>query len=121
MGYDPENICVLVPRRKELQTITDALGEEGIETEDIRTEQFSFSSGGRVRMSTLHSSKGLDFPVVMMYLPYLHRRHYYDSEQTETLMRNLVFVGLTRAMDNLNVFVAESVDPILMDLRAAFE
>ncbi len=121
MGYDPENICVLVPRRRELQTIAEALDNEGYDAEDIRADEFSFESRGKVRISTLHSSKGLDFPVVLIYLPYLHRRHYYDDEQTETLLRNLVFVGLTRAMDNLNVFMTNGVDPILLDLRAAFE
>jgi superfamily I DNA/RNA helicase len=121
MGYDPENICVLVPRRRELQTVTEALAGAGYETEDIRSDEFSFTSGGKLRISTLHSSKGLDFPVVLIYLPYLHRRSYYDDEQTDALLRNLIFVGLTRAMDNLNIFMKESVDPILLDLKAAFE
>ncbi|MGC9312102.1 MAG: 3'-5' exonuclease, partial [Sediminispirochaetaceae bacterium] len=120
MGYDPENICVLVPRRSEIDIIAAALEEEGLPSEDIRREEFSFANRGRVRISTLHSSKGLDFPVVMMYLPYLHRRRYYNPEETEKLLRNLIFVGLTRAMDNVNVFMTENDDPVLKDLREAF-
>lgn len=121
MGYDPENLCVLVPRRSEIEIIAAALEEEGLPSEDIRREEFSFANRGRVRISTLHSSKGLDFPVVMMYLPYLHRRRYYNPEETEKLLRNLIFVGLTRAMDNVNVFMMEKDDPVLKDLRAAFQ
>jgi len=121
MGYDPENLCVLVPRRSEIETIAAALEEEGLPSEDIRREEFSFANRGRVRISTLHSSKGLDFPVVMMYLPYLHRRRFYNPEETEKLLRNLIFVGLTRAMDNVNVFMTEKEDPVLQDLREAFQ
>lgn len=121
MGYDPENLCILVPRRKELTVVEDALAAANISCEDIRTEEFSFKSSGKVRISTLHSSKGLDFPVVMLYLPYLHRRRYYNREETEKLLRNLIFVGLTRAMDNLNVFMIDNGDPILGDLQKAFQ
>ena len=120
MGYDPENLCVLVPRRSEIDTIIATFEEEGLPSEDIRREEFSFANRRKVRVSTLHSSKGLDFPVVMMYLPYLHRRCYYNPEETEKLLRNLIFVGLTRAMDNVNVFMTEKDDPILQDLRKAF-
>ena len=56
LGYDPENLCVLVPRNFE----------------------------------------------------------------TERLLRNLVYVGITRAMDNVNVFTLDSPDPILWDLAACF-
>ncbi len=121
MCYDPENLCILVPRRKELAVVESALTSAGISTEDIRTDEFSFKSSGKVRISTLHSSKGLDFPVVMLYLPYLHRRRYYNHEETEKLLRNLIFVGLTRAMDNLNVFMIENGDPILNDLEQTFQ
>jgi len=31
-----------------------------------------------------------------------------------------MYVGITRAMDNVNVFTAESDDPILQDLTASF-
>ena len=39
-----------------------------------------------IARSTLHFRKGLDFPVVLLYLPYLHRRGQYDEEQTEMLL-----------------------------------
>ncbi len=89
--------------------------------EDITEEGFSFRSTGRIRITTLHSSKGLDFPVVLLYLPYLYRRRQYDQVHTEKLLRNLLYVGITRAMDNVNVFAVSSDDPILKDLIACFE
>jgi hypothetical protein len=121
LGYDPENLCILVPRNREIEVLRKCLAKAGLEVEDITEEEFSFTSAGRIRVSTLHSSKGLDFPVVLLYLPYLYRRRQYDQEHTEKLIRNLLYVGITRAMDNVNVFVMESDDPILRDLAACFE
>ena len=121
LGYDPENLCILVPRNREIDALRRRLESSGFELEDISSEEFSFRSADRIRVSTLHSSKGLDFPVVLLYLPYLHRRGQYDEEQTERLLRNLVYVGITRAMDNVNVFTLESDDPVLRDLAACFK
>jgi hypothetical protein len=67
-----------------------------LEKSRVFIEEFSFRPAGRIRISTLHSSKGLDFPVVLLYLPCLHRRKAYDEQQTERLLRNLVCVGITR-------------------------
>jgi superfamily I DNA/RNA helicase len=58
-------------------------------------------------VSTLHSSKGLDFPVVLLYLPSLPSAADYDEKSADSLARNLIYVAMTRAMDNLNVFVLE--------------
>jgi len=121
LGYDPENLCILVPRNREIEVLRKCLAKAGLEVEDITEEEFSFTSAGRIRVSALHSSKGLDFPVVLLYLPYLYRRRQYDQEHTEKLIRNLLYVGITRAMDNVNVFAMESDDPILRDLAACFE
>jgi hypothetical protein len=44
----------------------------------------------------------------------------YDDAQTERLLRNLLYVGITRAMDNLNAFLLEGGDPILRDLAGCF-
>jgi len=121
LGYDPENLCILVPRNREIEPLRKHLEGAALEIEEISGEEFSFRSAGRIRVSTLHSSKGLDFPVVLLYLPYLHRRRQYDEEQTERLLRNLLYVGITRAMDNVNVFAVESEDPVLLDLIACFQ
>ena len=121
LGYDPENLCILVPRNREIDTLRKYLEKAALEIEDISGEEFDFRSANKIRISTLHSSKGLDFPVVLLYLPYLHRRRQYDDEQTEKLLCNLLYVGITRAMDNVNVFAIESEDPIMRDLTACFE
>ncbi len=123
LGYEADNVCVLVPRNLEMAPMLAALAAAGWEGVDITEEPFTFRDAGRVRLSTLHSSKGLDFPVVLMYLPYLPRREHLDETQGDRLVRNLVYVGMTRAMDNLNVFTvedAERADAVLAALVAAF-
>ena len=120
LGYDPENICILVPRNREIMVIQESLKEQGFESVNIVSDEFTFEDAGKIRISTLHSSKGLDFPVVFLYLPYLHRRKHYNDEETEKLLRNLVYVGMTRAMDDVNAFVLERDDPVLNNIVQSF-
>jgi superfamily I DNA/RNA helicase len=107
LGYDPENITILAPTKNDLVQIQSRLERRGIRSANIRDEDFSFSAEGTVRVSTLHSSKGLDFPVVLLYLPSLSTAVDYDEKAAEGLARNLIYVAISRAMDNLNVFVME--------------
>ncbi len=120
LGYEPENIAVLVPRNIELDHASGALAALGLPSSVVTASDFTFSDRDRIRLCTFHSSKGLDFPVVLLYLPYLHRRDQFDVEGTERLARNLVYVGMTRAMDNLNVFLKPGDDPVLRDLAESF-
>jgi len=124
LGYDPDNIAILAPRTHHLETLSGLVEAQGFEPVIITHRDFDFSREGLLRLSTLHSAKGLDFPVVLLYLPVLERRQAYDRASVERLMRNLVYVGMTRAMESLNVFMIaapgeEAEDPVLRDLRRA--
>jgi superfamily I DNA/RNA helicase len=121
LEYDAENLAILVPRNREVPIVTDALSARGYSCANITGDDFSFQAEGAIRTSTLHSSKGLDFPVVMLFLPYLHRRDHYDPGATDRLLRNLVYVGLSRAMEHLCVFLLPGDDPVLADVEAVFE
>ena len=107
LGYDPENLTVLAPTRTDLATVGDMLGHAGYRHADIRDDDFSFAEQKTIRLSTLHSSKGLDFAVVLLYLPSLPVRTDHDEKTGDLLARNLIYVAMTRAMDNLNVFTLE--------------
>ena len=121
LEYEPENICLLAPHNSEVERLRKTLEEAGVPAHITSAREFSFDARGAVRISTLHSSKGLDFPVVMLYLPFIQRREKFDPETTERLVRNLVYVGVTRAMENLSVFVAPGDDPVLQDLCRAID
>lgn len=107
LGYAPENVAVLVPSKGDIPAITEMLSLKGLAAETIMEDRFSFSSRGTVRISTLHSSKGLDFPVVLLYLPSLPARGSIDGKAADTLARNLIYVSMTRAMDILDVFLLD--------------
>jgi hypothetical protein len=125
LGYDPENLTVLAPTRADLAAIGDMLGHAGYLHANIRDEDFSFKQEKTIRLSTLHSSKGLDFAVVLLFLPALPPGGEYDEKSADTLVRNLIYVAMTRAMDNLNVFTLEGAhegqqDEPLQDLVRVF-
>lgn len=123
LGCEPGSVCVLVPREVEIAPMLERLAAAGHEGIDVSGEPFAFADRGRVRVSTLHTGKGIDFPVVLMYVPYLPRREHLDQIQGDRLVRNLVYVGITRAMDSLDVFAVESTarqDAVLAALLASF-
>jgi hypothetical protein len=121
LGYDPENVTVLAPTRNDVARVGQLLERAGRRWVSIRDEAFSFASGGAVRLSTLHSSKGLDFPVVLLYLPALPAPGDRDEAAGDTLARNLIYVAMTRAMDNLSVFTLSApAEKPLADLALAF-
>lgn len=119
LSYDPENICLLAPHNAEVELLAALLEGEGIDCAVITAREFSFSAVGAVRLSTLHSAKGLDFPVVLLYLPYLKPHGEWDEETTARLSRNLLYVGMTRAMEQLNIFVNPAGEPLFEELCAA--
>jgi len=73
-----------------------------------------------LRLCTLHSSKGIEFPVVLLFLPSLPPVESYDPKQVYSLQKNLLYVACTRAMDFLAIFLKEHPEePILQELRDA--
>lgn len=108
LGYELENLCVLVPLKGDIDFLKERLGGAGYAVSNIKDKDFDFASTGSIRISTMHSSKGLDFPVVFLFFsrqPYFGS--VYDGDTVERMTRNLVYVSLTRAMDHLNVFTLE--------------
>ncbi|KKL14596.1 hypothetical protein LCGC14_2514070, partial [marine sediment metagenome] len=122
LGYDPENLTIMAPTNAELSNIGALLKKMGYEVANIREDEFSFKQEKIIRLSTLHSSKGLDFPVVLLYLAGLTLSPQYDERSADKLLRNLTYVAMTRAMDNLNIFtMAEPEVNAVKDLISAFE
>ncbi|TVQ21346.1 MAG: hypothetical protein EA383_17250 [Spirochaetaceae bacterium] len=108
LGYERDNVCVLVPTKQSYDGIRAVLEPAGYSLAQIRDPQFSFAENHAVRISTLHSAKGLDFPVVLLFLP---QTPFVGSDlepDTEDRMRrNLLYVASTRAMDHLNIFTLD--------------
>ena len=123
LGYEAQNIGILVPANDDIPYIRERLQPLAIQLANIREPDFAFDSTGQVRICTLHSAKGLDFPVVLLFLdrpPFFGSG--YDEEAVDRMSANLVYVALTRAMDHLNVFTLDKPDCHAVEsLARAFE
>lgn len=118
LEYDPENICILAPQNDEVNLVIERLLVEGFAAENPKEKDFDFTKEGTVRVATCHSAKGLDFPVVFLLL---NRKPYagssYNDAVEDIMTRNLIYVGMTRAMEHLNIFTLENPgSPAIADL-----
>ncbi len=103
--------------------------ELGVESDLKRCGEKHYTSGA-VTLMTLHGSKGLEFPVVMIYgarkgmIPFENEK-YISNEEEE---RRLFFVGITRAKETLifttskeeSVFLKEIPKELVMKEKARF-
>lgn len=104
-----ENVRELLSVAKEYQDagLDDFLEEVALVSEPDKT----VNDGQAVTLMTLHSAKGLEFPVVFMIgleetiLP--HSRALYDGHEMEE-ERRLCYVGMTRAKEELYMLHASS-------------
>lgn len=108
LEYESENICILTPSKQDFPLIRKTLEKSGHTVSEVLDKEFSFEQSGSIRLSTLHSAKGLDFPVVLLCLGGEPRQQgQYDALSNEQLLRNLLYVSITRALDHLSLFIPE--------------
>lgn len=95
---------------------TEAL-DLGVESDLKRCGEKRYTSGA-VTLMTLHGSKGLEFPVVMIYgarkgmLPFESEKYSSDEEEE----RRLFYVGLTRAKEELILTTSKEESAFLKDI-----
>jgi AAA domain-containing protein/UvrD-like helicase family protein/uncharacterized protein DUF1810 len=118
INYAPENIAILIPSFKVRNRIEEGLKKAGYSSVWIKEDDFDFRQTGVIRLCPIHSSKGLDFPVVMLYLPFMFPSR---NDEDEKKQKNLLYVACTRAMDNLNIFVDPGKSQVLQDLIDSME
>lgn len=105
--YAPENICILTADKNSIGSLQKQLASKGYKSYNIRESDFNFLEPEVIRLSTLHSAKGLEFPVVLLCLegmPFTGSGH--KPEEELKLQRHLIYVALSRAMDYLHIFLS---------------
>ena len=89
----------------------------GVESDLKRCGEKQYTSGA-VTLMTLHGSKGLEFPVVMIYgvnkgmIPFENEKYLSDEEEE----RRLFYVGLTRARKELILTTSKEESPFLEEI-----
>ena len=119
-GYLPGEICVIFPLKRDLESASKVIQERcEKETVFISDKDFSFSDTKKIRLCTLSSCKGLDFPVVLFAA---HSLRIFHGEQAELRHSNMIYVALTRAMEKLEIFSRKGTQtkPVIA-LKAAFD
>jgi len=119
--------AVLCPTSKSGKAIAAALRTHGIPARFFPSQELNLDSP-EVKVLTLHSSKGLEFPIVALagFRGSRYAQAYdnlSEDEQAETITkhRRLLFVGMTRAMRMLLVLIpAEATSPVLTGFDAAY-
>ena len=104
LGYEPENLAVLVPSNDLLARTKGALEKAGLAYKEIKARDFDFRKDDGIRISTIHSAKGVEFPVVMLFIPKVTVSSRLDQAAAENSTRRLLYVSMTRCIDNLQVF-----------------
>lgn len=112
LGYSAQSSVILAPRGEDLRQLRDALSERGIESCSVKDSRFDFRSSAGIRLSTLHSVKGLDFASVLVWIP---EDIYTGPTPDEELEQNLLYVASSRAMELLWFF---TVDPAMFEKLA---
>lgn len=98
-GRSPDDIAVLSRRRRSLDTMRTAIERAGAACSSGRFDRRAPAGVPSVRLTTLHSSKGLEFPVV--FVVGLDELDCSQANRTEEL--RLLYVGMTRATHRLSL------------------
>lgn len=98
-GRSPGELAVLARYWKVLDPVRAALEASGIPCTPARGEPRREASGPVVTLTTLHSSKGLEFPVV--FVMGLDRLDESEAQRVEEI--RLLYVGMTRATHRLHL------------------
>lgn len=115
-GWLPEQIAILAPTRAVLQRIGAVLEAAGLPIPPRGGDgSFQLKAGSpTVKLTTIHGSKGLDFPVV--YVAGLTRSDLYGDDAS---IRPLLYVGMTRSSFRLVLSTASgAVHPLIEALPA---
>lgn len=107
-GTAPETIGLLVPTRKEAESLPRALGDRGVSVAFVDRDAAGLPATPKVM--TMHRAKGMEFAKVILFgigAMNLPRRYQIDTlpegDQAEALQRerSLLYVAATRARDEL--------------------
>jgi len=121
-GRSPEDIAVLSRTKRALDTARIAIERAGVACTSAKVDRRAPQNLSAVKLTTLHASKGLEFPVVFVVgLDELDSTH---ARRVEEL--RLLYVGMTRATHRLSLSavgtsgIADHVERSLEKVKRAY-
>lgn len=105
-SYSLKDFVILGASTTYLTHLQDYLINHGIDAEVFTKDNIEFSEE-KVKLITLHSIKGLEFPVV--FIAGINKGHLPLSEEQIPLGRKLLYVGMTRAKELL--YLTHTAEP----------
>jgi ATP-dependent exoDNAse (exonuclease V) beta subunit len=128
--YEPGSIVILTLADPDF--LVQRLAEHSIPALSVKDETADFSKTDSVFVSTIHSAKGMDFPVVIVLLDDIdemrgkYASQEYTAQDCYPRLLRLLYVAVTRAMDVLDIcyFKASSgtgLAPELLALKRAHQ
>lgn len=106
LNYSLKDMVILSVSTTYLTHLQDYLVHHGIDAEVFSKSTIDFSAN-KVRLITLHSIKGLEFPVV--FIAGVNKGQLPVSDEQIPLGRKLLYVGMTRAKELL--YLTHTVEP----------
>jgi len=109
-GVDYSDIAIFAPSRR-VEKLVEALSEENVPAVYIKSNDAHYKKNA-VKVSTLHSAKGLEFRVVILTdIEKDLLKLKYDNERLKIMVAvKLLYVGMTRAYDCLFFFLQEGIE-----------
>jgi hypothetical protein len=121
-GRSPADIAVLSPTWRSLDTMRTAIERAGVACSPRKPDRRAPLGPPSVKLTTLHSSKGLEFPVV--FVVGLDELDCSQAKRIEEL--RLLYVGMTRATHRLSLSavgtsaIVDHVDRSLERVKSAY-
>lgn len=106
--YSYKNIAIISKQKNQLREIKVYLGKNNIPYKELKNNEEIDFNNDSVKLMTMHSIKGLEFKVVMIIglndkcIPLKSvANEFEDSDLVESRDRKLLYVGMTRATEQL--------------------
>lgn len=106
---DLKDIFIICPSQYVVSKIIERCEYPSVE---MKNESIDFSES-KIKISTVYLCKGTCFAYVYLFLSnkiFITSR--YDKETQNEIMKNIIYVALTRSMNSLNIFIPKSRTPL---------
>ena len=108
--FSNKDFCIIASNKDELQEIKTILGEE-FPSKEMEDNDFKFDdSDDSIRLSTVKFIKGIDCPVVLLYLSNNYLEKETNGNMDKNTQMNGLYACITRAMNILSIFINNSAN-----------